>query len=613
MLRKNRKGFVLSGFATYFIIGVLGSAAFSIHAQHSLNAEGQPLLPPEQLDQPPSTIVDRDQLDRSPAAKVSAGPYISVQVNVDEFGNNIVGDAANEPSIATNPIVPGNFVIGWRQFDTISSNFRQAGWAYTLDDGQTWTFPGSLTPGVFRSDPVLAADADGNFYYQSLTESFLMDVFTSVDGGISWGPPVPSFGGDKNWMAIDTTAGIGRGNVYGIWQRFFGCCGSNDFTRSIDGAQSFQTPVPADFHPTFGTMAVGPAGVVYATGIDGRFTQDFTTFVVSRSNNAQNPLATPTFNGQVVNMGGSMRISAGPNPGGLLGQANIAIDHSTGPTAGNLYVLASVNPPGTDPLDVHLISSSDGGASWSAPVRINNDPIGNGAWQWFGAHSVAPNGRIDVIWNDTRNSGQTNISELFYAYSYDAGVSWHGNIPVSPPFDSSLGYPNQNKLGDYYTLISDDSGAHVAYSATFNGEQDLYYLYAFPDCNDNGTSDVDDINGGFSQDNNANLLPDECELILNEPVPGQAGQINTISVSMATPGSQIGFIGSLLDGLTFYANCDDNFDMANPRLLGVAVADGAGDASVDVSAPASLAGQTVFLQAVELPSCIISSRIEFDF
>ena len=45
----------------------------------------------------------------------------------------------------------------------ITSNIRQAGYGYSVDNGRSWTFPGVLDPGVFRSDPVLEADAAGNF------------------------------------------------------------------------------------------------------------------------------------------------------------------------------------------------------------------------------------------------------------------------------------------------------------------------------------------------------------------------------------------------------------------------------------------------------------------
>jgi hypothetical protein len=124
--------------------------------------------------------------------------------------------------------------------------------------------------------------------------------------------------------------------------------------------------------------------------------------------------------------------------------------------------------------------------------------------------SVAPNGRIDVVWNDTRNTGQINLSELYYAYSLDAGETWSLNIPVSPVFDSFLGWPNQEKIGDYYHMISDNSSVNLAYAATFNEEQDIYFL-KLGDCNNNGIHDSDDIASGTSQDLNNNLIPDECE------------------------------------------------------------------------------------------------------
>ena len=96
------------------------------------------------------------------------GVFTSFQANVDASGNNILGDAANEPAIAVDPTDPNKMVIGWRQFDSIDSDFRQGGWGYTTDGGLTWTFPGVLEPGVFRSDPVTKSDESGKFLYLSL-------------------------------------------------------------------------------------------------------------------------------------------------------------------------------------------------------------------------------------------------------------------------------------------------------------------------------------------------------------------------------------------------------------------------------------------------------------
>src|SRR3954469_2827029 len=95
-----------------------------------------------------------------------------VQVNVNSLGQDIVGDAANEPSICVDPTNPNRMAIGWRQFNNVESNFRQAGWGFTSDGGVHWTFPGVLQNNVFRSDPVLNADNTGKFYYLSLLQSF---------------------------------------------------------------------------------------------------------------------------------------------------------------------------------------------------------------------------------------------------------------------------------------------------------------------------------------------------------------------------------------------------------------------------------------------------------
>jgi len=465
-------------------------------------------------DPPPARRAYDDPSARAPGLRVTTGPYTSIQINVDEAGQNIVGDAANEPSLAVNPTDPANMVVGWRQFDSISSNFRQAGHAFTTDGGQTWIFSGVLTPGVFRSDPVLDFDSFGNVYYHSLKQNFDVDLFKSFDGGMLWSGPVFAFGGDKNWMAIDRSGGIGDGNIYGTWQAAAGCCGQNIFNRSENGGQSFSAPVPVAKSPGIGTLAVGPAGEVYSAGIDETSGQDLSTLVVARSSNAKNPGSTPTFSGAVVELNGSLGFAAGPNPGGLLGQINVAVDSSGGPSNGYVYVLASVDPdaPGTNPIDVVFSRSTNGGATWSPPRRVNDDAANSGAWHWLAAFSVAPNGRIDAIWADTRNSGQVNVSELFYSYSWDHGDTWSANVPASPPFNSFLGWPQQNKIGDYYAIVSDAAGADAAYSATFNGEQDVYYIRVFPDCNGNGQSDVTDVDGP-SPDCNSNMIPDECEAL----------------------------------------------------------------------------------------------------
>jgi hypothetical protein len=315
-------------------------------------------------------------------------------------------------------------------------------------------------------------------------------------------------------MTLDRSGGIGDGHIYCSWSTAAGCCGNNIFNRSTDGGASFSIPMTIPFTPVWGTLAVAADGTLYVSGISPTALH---VFIVARSTNAQDPLSGPVFdNTSLLGLGGSVRYGGGslstPNPAGLLGQVWVGVDRSGGPNTGNVYLLCSVDPAGEDPLDIYFARSTDSGVTWSAPVRVNDDPVGNNAWQWFGTMSVAPNGRIDAVWNDTRNTGQHEWSELYYASSSDGGVTWSTNQQISPAWDSHVGWPNQNKIGDYYDMISDDVGAHVAWAATFNNEQDVYYTRIGDyDCNGNGVGDSLDIAWGTSPDLNTNGIPDECE------------------------------------------------------------------------------------------------------
>jgi hypothetical protein len=153
----------------------------------------------------------------SPGMVSQFGNFTSYQVNVNSSGQNIVGDAANEPSICVDPTNPLKMSIGWRQFNNVSSNFRQAGWTYTINGGTSWTFPGVLENNVFRSDPVLNSDATGRFFYLSLLQSFFDDIWRSLDGGHTWTDIAGADGGDKQWFTIDNTNSSGHGFQYQIW------------------------------------------------------------------------------------------------------------------------------------------------------------------------------------------------------------------------------------------------------------------------------------------------------------------------------------------------------------------------------------------------------------
>jgi hypothetical protein len=435
-------------------------------------------LPSEELEKygDPPALLWRTGLSRRMLSEFNA--FTSFQVNVDATGHNITGDAANEPSIAVDPTNGNKITIGWRQFNSVASNFRQAGWGFTTNGGTSWTFPGVLENNVFRSDPVLDAADTGNFFYLSLLETFFDNMWRSLDGGMSWTNIAPAKGGDKQWFTIDNTSSTGHGFQYQAWSSSGNNFGGKQFTRSIDGGFTWLNPVNIPNSPSWGTLDVDTNGNLFVGGVNLGTGQIW----CARSTNAKVGSATPTFDQNTkVNLGGDIGFGEPINPDGLSGQVFVAVDRSGTATNNNVYMMASVIPTGSsNGSDVMFARSSDGGATFSAPVRVNDDPVNHNKWHWFGTLSVAPNGRIDSVWLDTRNAANNTDSQLFYSYSTDGGLTWAPNVAVSNSFNPFLGYPNQSKMGDYITIVSDNGGGDVAYTATFNSEEDIYFVRVAP-------------------------------------------------------------------------------------------------------------------------------------
>jgi len=482
----------LRAFLIFFNVVTLASS-------QTLAPKPLPKEPLEKYDNPPPLF---PAVVTSPGMISQFGPYTSYQVNVNPNGNNIVGDAANEPSICVNPTDRNKMSIGWRQFDSVASNFREAGFAYTANGGRTWSFRGVLQQQVFRSDPVLNSDSTGHFLYLSLLQNFFDDLWRSLNGGQSWANVAPADGGDKQWFTIDNTNSTGRGFHYQFWSTDGNNYGGRQFSRSINGGLTWMNPINIPNFPAWGTLDVDSNGNLFIGGVNLTTNQIWCV----RSTNARNGGVTPTFDqSTAVNLGGHIVSGEPINPDGLVGQVFLAADRSGTITNNNIYMLASIQPAGfSTGSDVTFVRSTNGGQTFSVPRRINDDPVNHAKWHWFGTLSVAPNGRIDVVWLDTRNAANNTTSQLFYSYSADGGISWSPNVAVSNSFNPFVGYPNQNKIGDYITTVSDDASANVAYAATFNGEEDIYYVRIAP------LMPVTDFN--------SDARPD---FILNNPVTSQ--------------------------------------------------------------------------------------------
>src|SRR5262245_15580879 len=123
------RGMLRLGLITFATCSLLTAAA----SGQTVPRKPLPKEPLEKYDNPPALAPPAVRV--SPALVSQFGPYTSYQVNVDANGNNRIGDAANEPSICVDPTEGNKLSIGWRQFDSVLSNFRQAGFAYSVNSG----------------------------------------------------------------------------------------------------------------------------------------------------------------------------------------------------------------------------------------------------------------------------------------------------------------------------------------------------------------------------------------------------------------------------------------------------------------------------------------------
>ncbi len=417
----------------------------------------------------------------------------------------------NEVTIAAFPNNPDVLVATARDTRQ-ASGFSWAGYYRSTDGGRTWTnalvpgFPGDTSPEGLSSpvhdagwsigsDPVIAADREGRVYLAWLafgpttTEFAGWIVFTVYsDFGATYeftsvvyaGHDTPSdkLGGpgnsrvtDKEWIAVDDTGGPCDGHLYMPWALFESSGGSVPivFQRSTDGGRTW-SPILHLSHPpnsqNQGTaVAVGPRGEVYVAWEDfhkdrilfTRSTDCGATFEPERGIADIVPVPEPL-------PGSRYRLDSFPR---------MAASQATGTVLVTWADYRAAN------ADVLLVRSTDRGATFSAPGRVND--VGTN-------HQIFPaittfGGRVDIAFYDSRNDPAGKLLEVYYAQSDDDGRTFLPNVRVTDAaFDPNLGITAGGGafLGDYNGIASNARGVHPIWadnrnaSSTAPRDQDVY-------------------------------------------------------------------------------------------------------------------------------------------
>jgi hypothetical protein len=147
------------------------------------------------------------------------------------------------------------------------------------------------------------------------------------------------------------------------------------------------------------------------------------------------------------------------------------------PHTGQLYITWSDKATGD--ADILFSASQDYGQSWSAPLRVNDDPLRNGAEQFQPQMAVAPDGVISISFFDTRLDPKHKLIDVYLAQSRDHGATFLKNERVTtqswdPTVDAPIDEYGSQFIGDYQGLAVDNLFAHPFWNDTRSGAQEIF-------------------------------------------------------------------------------------------------------------------------------------------
>ncbi|MGH9263328.1 MAG: sialidase family protein [Acidimicrobiales bacterium] len=402
----------------------------------------------------------------APAAPAAAADRPNVIPEVPVTATDMrVGEANNSPAMAADPSEPRFLALAHR---TDAPDFS-CGLQVSGDGGRGWQ-PANPVPQLPEGAekcyaPEVAIDREGRLYYLFLglqgEGNSPMGVFltSSTDRGRSFTPPQMVLGPENYMvrMALDPDIGD-RGRIHLVWLRTssdppLGGLPSGDnplvAAHSDDGGRTFSEPVrvsdpdrPRSVAPS---IALGPDHAVHVAYMDLRddardyqglegppWEGEWSVVVASSTDGGATFGPGVTVDDALIPPGRVMLIFTMPPPA-------LVADSS-----GRLYA-AWWDSRNGDP-DAFLARSPDGGRTWEAPVRLNDD-TGSGSDQYLVRLSAAENGRVDAVFLDRRQDPENLRNDVYLTYSTDNGRTFAPNVKLTT-------HSSDSRIGQAYYVPS---------------------------------------------------------------------------------------------------------------------------------------------------------------
>ncbi len=414
-------------------------------------------------------------------ALAAAGPT-PPNVDISQRHRNEAEDA-----IAVNPTDPANIVAMSTLADVPAGLFE----GVSFDGGHTWHRQligtgGDL--GEICCDEQLAWDPFGNLWMTYLLNtSGIVPVAVSSDGGMSFtkvaeiqpttpaGAQLPHGAAMKRVVEPEASKGTASGDQPSIsagpssvWVSYASYPSSVIQAAGISvwglgqyGSFSDPESVPTSTgRGNFGDTAVGPDDqvmVIYQDQTNGQGGSRVYT-AVDQDGFGPAGFGEPRLLAR-SRVGGFDYVPVQPHRS-VDAEANLAWDRSAGSFAGRVYAIWTQEVKNeSDDMDVMLQYSDDEGASWSKPVRLNDDSGANSQVNPAIALDQT-SGSVAVSWYDARldlgqgGPGDTDgipndDVQIWATYSIDGGQSFVANFPISQGTSNAAAADSSFDFGDY--------------------------------------------------------------------------------------------------------------------------------------------------------------------
>lgn len=426
----------------------------------------------------------------------------------------------SEISIDVHPTNPNIIFASANTTNWPVTTLYGTGLYWSINGGTNWTGFDNPPIGSNSGDPAAVIGPNGNFYIGYIRNGGGQGVSVSTNNGTSWVNYIaaadPSSGDllDKNHLWVDKQLSSPYVNrVYDSWTHFVTGSASNNqvvLNYSTNNGVSWSSFVDLSASLSPGSHAqgvnisTGPNGEVYAAfaiydnwGV-GVYGEDAIGFAKS-TNGGVSFTKSRIFSASNFGIRGNLkptniRVSSFPS---------MAVDRSGGPRNGFIYIVwaqRGVSPAGNDP-DIVLIRSTNGGNTWSSPVRVNNDALNNGKDQYYPWCTVdQSNGALHLVFYDNRNT-TSDSSGVWMASSFDGGLTFENyqisdaNFKPKPISGLASGYQ-----GDYIGITASNGKAYPVWADDRTGNYQAWStIVSFgPSITHTPLTNTENLNGPYS-------------------------------------------------------------------------------------------------------------------